>query len=502
MVIDLLFWAGAETQLRHLAIGLRERGYEVTLLAIDDATSYVADLDEAGVELRVLGVKSRGGKLRALPEMTRLARRADLVHCTGWDASLWGRLAAIAARRPAAGHRAHRGARLPGEQERRLARAPDRPPQPPARPLHLRHRGRRRDPGRPARIRGRAPGLDRAHPQRRPDRRAAPPRRRGRRPRRARRPRGGEADRPRGPLHAAEGAAAHAARRRPAARAAGRRARALRRRRPRRGAGEARSGRARRRLGDLPRQPRRRPGAAARRRPLRPALLGRGAADVAARVDGAGHAGRRHRRRRRALAARAHRRRPLRRRGDEDGFLDACERLLGDADLRQRLSEAGAAGAADFDVPRMAERYARVFEAAIAGARCRTSCPSRTRGDERHPSPAARPARLRFLPPLHGDAGRGAGGGRGRGGAAGPRPRRGVRRAPRRRGRVRRRRDLAAPAAHRRPRPGALAARPRRRRRARGRRGASAPASSTCRPGSATTRAWSTPPGPGRGASR
>lgn len=101
MVIDLLFWAGAETQLRHLAIGLRRLGFEVTLLAIDDATSHLADLEEAGVELRVLGVKSRGGKLRALPEMRRLARRADLVHCTGWDASLWGRLAAILARRPA-----------------------------------------------------------------------------------------------------------------------------------------------------------------------------------------------------------------------------------------------------------------------------------------------------------------------------------------------------------------------------------------------------------------
>lgn len=101
MVIDLLFWAGAETQLRHLAIGLRRLGFEVTLLAIDDATSYVADLEEAGVELRVLGVKSRLGKLRALAAMVRLARGADLVHCTGWDASLWGRLAAIAARRPA-----------------------------------------------------------------------------------------------------------------------------------------------------------------------------------------------------------------------------------------------------------------------------------------------------------------------------------------------------------------------------------------------------------------
>lgn len=100
LVIDTLFWAGAETQLRHLAIGLRRLGHEVTLVAIADATSFVDDLEQAGVELRVLGVRSRAGKLRATAEIARLARRMDLVHCTGWDASLWGRLAAIAARRP------------------------------------------------------------------------------------------------------------------------------------------------------------------------------------------------------------------------------------------------------------------------------------------------------------------------------------------------------------------------------------------------------------------
>jgi glycosyltransferase involved in cell wall biosynthesis len=100
LVIDHLFWAGAETQLRHLAIGLAELGHDVTLLAIDDATSFVDDLERAGVRLRVLGVGTRAGKLAALPKLIAEARRAGLVHCTGWDASLWGRLAAIGARRP------------------------------------------------------------------------------------------------------------------------------------------------------------------------------------------------------------------------------------------------------------------------------------------------------------------------------------------------------------------------------------------------------------------
>ena len=101
LVIDTLFWAGAETQLRHMAIGLKRLGHEVTLVATADATSYLTDLEEAGVELRILGVESRVGKVRVLPELVRIARGADLVHCTGWDASLWGRLAAIGARRPA-----------------------------------------------------------------------------------------------------------------------------------------------------------------------------------------------------------------------------------------------------------------------------------------------------------------------------------------------------------------------------------------------------------------
>ena len=35
-----------------------------------------------------------------LRKLARLARNYDLVHCTEWDASLWGRMAAVLARRP------------------------------------------------------------------------------------------------------------------------------------------------------------------------------------------------------------------------------------------------------------------------------------------------------------------------------------------------------------------------------------------------------------------
>lgn len=101
LVTNWISWAGAETQLRHLAIGLSEAGHSVRMLATGEIISDVDDLEGAGVEVVELGAIGRWAKLRALPRLVRYARRADLVHCTGWDATLWGRLAAVLARRPA-----------------------------------------------------------------------------------------------------------------------------------------------------------------------------------------------------------------------------------------------------------------------------------------------------------------------------------------------------------------------------------------------------------------
>lgn len=100
MVVSVLGWSGAETQLLHLAAGLSRRGHTVTVLAIRKVTTDVTSLHEAGVEVVALGASGRLGKLQAVGHIVRYARRADMVHCTGWDASLWGRCGAIAARRP------------------------------------------------------------------------------------------------------------------------------------------------------------------------------------------------------------------------------------------------------------------------------------------------------------------------------------------------------------------------------------------------------------------
>jgi glycosyltransferase involved in cell wall biosynthesis len=101
LVTNLFGWAGAEKQLEHLAAGLARAGHSVVLLALGGRYVDLGPLEAEGVEVIALGAHGRLGKLRALGAVRRHARRAELVHCTGWDATLWGRLAAFLARRPA-----------------------------------------------------------------------------------------------------------------------------------------------------------------------------------------------------------------------------------------------------------------------------------------------------------------------------------------------------------------------------------------------------------------
>ena len=100
LVTNWVGWGGAETQLDYLSIGLREAGYEVEMLAVGSLLREVEMIEKAGVEVRALEAFGTKGKLRALPALWRAARRADLVHCTGWDATFWGRVAAFLARTP------------------------------------------------------------------------------------------------------------------------------------------------------------------------------------------------------------------------------------------------------------------------------------------------------------------------------------------------------------------------------------------------------------------
>jgi glycosyltransferase involved in cell wall biosynthesis len=102
LVINHLYLSGgAEIQIVHLAKGLAALGHRVTICCINGSSVEPATLERAGVGLVTLGASTRLGRPAAIPRLTRLARRADVVHCTMWDASLWGRIAAILAGRPA-----------------------------------------------------------------------------------------------------------------------------------------------------------------------------------------------------------------------------------------------------------------------------------------------------------------------------------------------------------------------------------------------------------------
>lgn len=88
-----------EQQLLHLAEGLAREGHEVVVGCFDQNID-VSSVERSGVRFVDLGSGSRADRLVAVRHIGRLARRCDVVHCTGWDASLWGRLSAILARRP------------------------------------------------------------------------------------------------------------------------------------------------------------------------------------------------------------------------------------------------------------------------------------------------------------------------------------------------------------------------------------------------------------------
>lgn len=99
MVVHYLSRAGMEQQCMHLARELAGRGNRITV-ACNEIRIDPTPLVDAGVRVAHFGDRGPRGRLRSLPRLARMARASDMVHCTGWDASLWGRLAAALARRP------------------------------------------------------------------------------------------------------------------------------------------------------------------------------------------------------------------------------------------------------------------------------------------------------------------------------------------------------------------------------------------------------------------
>jgi glycosyltransferase involved in cell wall biosynthesis len=100
LVIPTLGAGGAEVQTSHLAAGLAARGDKVTLALQRVAVTDAEPLRQAGVHVIELGAMTRPAKAAELPRLIRLARAADVVHCTLFDASFYGRVAAFITGRP------------------------------------------------------------------------------------------------------------------------------------------------------------------------------------------------------------------------------------------------------------------------------------------------------------------------------------------------------------------------------------------------------------------
>jgi glycosyltransferase involved in cell wall biosynthesis len=99
-VINGLGAGGGESHMVYLAAGLADLGYEVTVVGLRLVRRDITPLHDAGVRILILHAEGPAAKLRKLPLLIRLARRADVVCASLFDATLYGRLAAIAARRP------------------------------------------------------------------------------------------------------------------------------------------------------------------------------------------------------------------------------------------------------------------------------------------------------------------------------------------------------------------------------------------------------------------
>lgn len=99
LFVHWLAHAGMEQQTINLARAYAALGDEVTICYAQHNTDG-DPLVEAGIKLIDLNMTGGLAKMASLPRLVRIARQADIVHCTGWDATAWGRLAGWLARRP------------------------------------------------------------------------------------------------------------------------------------------------------------------------------------------------------------------------------------------------------------------------------------------------------------------------------------------------------------------------------------------------------------------
>jgi glycosyltransferase involved in cell wall biosynthesis len=103
LVITTLTFGGAETQLAHLAMGLKERGWTVAVACLVDPNAHSARLEHHGIAVHSLGMRRGLPDPRALLRLRSLVRRfrPDIVHSHMFHANLLARLCRLICQFPA-----------------------------------------------------------------------------------------------------------------------------------------------------------------------------------------------------------------------------------------------------------------------------------------------------------------------------------------------------------------------------------------------------------------
>jgi glycosyltransferase involved in cell wall biosynthesis len=85
---------GAETQLVRLGLSLKKRGWDIQIVSMIPPQAFVAELEDAGIQVRTLGMRRGWPDLRAIPRLGAWIRRwrPDLLTCFMYHANILGRI--------------------------------------------------------------------------------------------------------------------------------------------------------------------------------------------------------------------------------------------------------------------------------------------------------------------------------------------------------------------------------------------------------------------------
>ncbi|UZQ83663.1 glycosyltransferase [Thermoanaerobacter sp. RKWS2] len=96
-LITGLNYGGAETQLVHLAVRLKKRGWDVQVISMISPVAYVEELKREGIPVYSLRMRRGVPDIRGLFRLVKILRRErpQILHCHMVHANLLGRISRI-----------------------------------------------------------------------------------------------------------------------------------------------------------------------------------------------------------------------------------------------------------------------------------------------------------------------------------------------------------------------------------------------------------------------